>query len=77
MLGVDAIRVAPHPGAAYGEIQRILTSGGRVALTCWAPVHPGDERLPERLRQVDLEAELAAAGFRDFQVRDRFRNEGE
>ncbi len=71
VLCVDAIQFAPHPGAAYAEIRRIATSGGRVVLTCWEPVEPGDERVPERLRQVDLEAGLAAAGFQDIRVRDR------
>jgi hypothetical protein len=36
-------------------------------LTCWEPVHPGDERL----RQVDLKAGLTAAGFQEILVRDR------
>src|SRR5499427_646798 len=30
VLCVDAIHFAPQPDAAYGEIRRILTSGGRV-----------------------------------------------
>ena len=40
-------------------------------LTCWEPRDPGDERLPARLRHVDLAAGLTAAGFGDVEVRDR------
>jgi SAM-dependent methyltransferase len=71
VLCVDAIQFASRPGAAYREIARVLTSGGRVVLTCWEPLDRDDERLPERLRRVDLGAGLAAAGFGDVEVRDR------
>jgi predicted ester cyclase/SAM-dependent methyltransferase len=71
VLCVDAIHFAPRPGAAYREIRRILAAGGRVALTCWEPVQPGDERVPERLRHVDVRAGLTAAGFGDIEVGDR------
>jgi SAM-dependent methyltransferase len=56
VLCVDAIHFAPQPDAACHEIRRIVTSGGRVVLTCWEPLDFGDERLPERLRRVDLRA---------------------
>src|SRR5215469_8949772 len=71
VLCVDAIHFAPQPEAAYREIRRILAVGGRVVLTCWEPHHPGDERLPARLRHVDLRAGLAGAGFADIEVRER------
>ena len=71
VLCVDAIHFASQPEAAYGEIARILVPGGRVVLTCWEPVSPGDERLPDRLRRVDLEAGLTTAGFGNVEVRDR------
>jgi len=71
VLCVDAVHFAPQPDAAYREIHRILTAGGRAVLTCWEPLRRGDERLPERLRRVDLGAGLAAAGFGDVGVRDR------
>jgi SAM-dependent methyltransferase len=71
VLCVDAIQFAPQPDAAYREIRRILTPAGRVVLTCWEPVHPGDERLSERLRRTDLGAGLTAAGFEDIEVHDR------
>ena len=71
VLCVDAIQFAPEPEAAYQEIRRILAPGGRAVLTCWEPHEPGDERLPARLRHVDLAAGLTAAGFVDVVVRDR------
>jgi SAM-dependent methyltransferase len=71
VLCVDAIQFAPRPAAAYAEIRRILAPGGRAVLTCWEPRDPGDERLPARLRRVDLGAGLTAAGFGEVEVRDR------
>jgi SAM-dependent methyltransferase len=71
VLCVDAIQFAPQPDAAYREIRRILAPGGRVVLTCWEPLHPGDERLSPRLRHVDLRAGLAGAGFAGIEVRER------
>jgi SAM-dependent methyltransferase len=71
VLCVDAIHFAPQPDAAYRELRRILTSAGRVVLTCWEPLDLGDERLPERLQRVDLGAGLTAAGFEEVEVRDR------
>jgi SAM-dependent methyltransferase len=71
VLCVDAIHFAPQPDAAYGEIRRILTSGGRAVLTNWEPLERDDQRLPGRLRRVDLRAELTAAGFEAVEVRDR------
>jgi SAM-dependent methyltransferase len=70
VLCVDAIQFAPRQHAAYREIRRVLASGGRVVLTCWEPVRRDDERLPARLRQVDLGAGLIAAGFGAIEVRD-------
>jgi SAM-dependent methyltransferase len=71
VLCVDAIHFAPQPAAAYREIARILASGGRTVLTCWEPRFWDDERLPKRLRRVNLQAGLAAAGFGDIEVCDR------
>jgi SAM-dependent methyltransferase len=71
VLCVDAIHFAPHPQAAYREIARILAPGGRAVLTCWEPLSPGDQRLPERMRQADLGAGLTAAGFTGVEVGER------
>ena|SRR5262249_51170926 len=54
VLCVDAIHFATQPDAAYREIRRILTSGGRAVLTNWEPLEWDDQRLPGRLRRVDL-----------------------
>ena len=71
VLCVDAIQFAPEPDAAYRELRRILASGGRVALTCWQSLDRADERVLARVRQVDLEAGLAGAGFAEVEVRER------
>ena len=71
VLCVDAIQFAQQPGAAYCELQRVLAPGGRAVLTCWEPLGQDDERLPYRLRRVDLAAGLTAAGFGNIEVRDR------
>jgi SAM-dependent methyltransferase len=71
VLCVDAIHFAPRPEAAYREIARVLSPGGRAVLTNWEPLTPDDERLPERLRRVDLRAGLTAAGFVDVEVAER------
>ncbi len=71
ILCVDAIQFARQPGAAYRELRRVLAPRGRAVLTCWEPLDQEDERLPDRLRRVDLGAGLAAAGFDNVQVRDR------
>ena len=54
VLCLDSIQFAPDAAAAYRELRRVLVPGGRVALTCWEPVVPGDERLPERLQGAAL-----------------------
>ncbi len=69
-LCVDAIQFSQQH-AAYHELRRVLAPGGRAVLTCWEPLSRDDERLPGRLRRVDLRAGLTAAGFDSVQVRDR------
>jgi SAM-dependent methyltransferase len=71
VLCVDAIHFSEDAGAAYRELRRVLAPGGRAVLTNWEPVRPGDERLPARLRHVDLGAGLTSAGFDDVEVIER------
>jgi len=72
VLCVDAIQFADEPAAAYAELRRVLRPGGHVVLTCWeATVGPGDERVPERIRRVDLRGGLAGAGFGAVEVTEQ------
>jgi ubiquinone/menaquinone biosynthesis C-methylase UbiE len=71
VLCVDSIQFADPPEAAYREIRRVLTPGGAVVLTCWEPRDHHDDRLPARLRGVDLAAGLAAGGFVDVRVEEQ------
>lgn len=71
VLCVDAVQFAEQPDAAYRELRRVLVPGGRVVLTCWEPLDQDDERLPDRLRRVNLGAGLTAAGFDNVEVLDR------
>jgi SAM-dependent methyltransferase len=71
VLCVDAIQFAEQQNAAYRELQRVLAPGGRAVLTCWESLDQDDERLPDRLRRVNLGAGLTAAGFDNVEVRDR------
>ena len=71
VLCTDSIQFPEEPNAAYRELRRVLVPGGRVVLTSWEPVLPGDERLSERMRRVDLGAGLRGAGFVDVEVMDR------
>jgi SAM-dependent methyltransferase len=70
VMVVDAIQFAEPPGAAYTEIHRILRPGGRVVLTSWE-TDTTDEKLPRGLREVDLAAGLAAAGFTAIEVEEK------
>jgi SAM-dependent methyltransferase len=71
VLCTDSIQFPDRPDAAYRELRRVLVPGGRVVLTSWEPVVPGDERLSERMRRVDLGAGLRGAGFVDVEVVER------
>jgi SAM-dependent methyltransferase len=60
---VDAFQFASDGAAAVAEIRRILRPGGRVVLTSWQAVEPGDEQLGIRIRNLDLAASLTAGSF--------------
>ncbi len=67
---VDAIQFSAQP-ESFGEMRRVLTPRGRVVLTTWEALDRDDERVPERIRAVDTEGGLAAAGFQDVHIRER------
>jgi SAM-dependent methyltransferase len=71
VLCVDAIQFAEPTDAALRECRRVLVPGGRIAITCWEAVDAGNERVPQRLRRMDLAPALARAGFDDVRVVDR------
>ena len=71
MVCVDAMQFAAPQTAGYDELRRVTASGGRVVLTCWEPIDRADPRVPDLLRQVDLGAGLAAAGFDNIVVSER------
>lgn len=70
VLCVDAIQFARQPAAVYAELLRVLAPGGRAVLTSWETAS-ADERIPERLRLVDICSGLTAPGFVDVEVLDR------
>jgi SAM-dependent methyltransferase len=71
VLCVDAMQFVDPLVAGLAECRRVLRPGGRLVITTWEVVDPGDERLPERLRQLDLARDLAETGFERVTVADR------
>ena len=71
LMCVDAVQFAEPPLAALAEFRRLLTSGGRLALTCWEAVGPVHERVPPRTYAVNLRRDLPAAGFLDVEVHEK------
>jgi SAM-dependent methyltransferase len=71
LMCVDAVQFAEPPLAALLEFRRLLTSGGRLALTCWEAVDPADERVPARIHAVNLRRDLPEAGFVDVEVGEK------
>jgi len=67
---VDSIQFKPEV-ATFQEIHRVLVPGGRLALTTWEAADRSDERVPERIRAVEVRPALQQAGFVGIEVRDR------
>jgi SAM-dependent methyltransferase len=68
VLIVDAIQFANSKVRALQECRRVLRPGGRLVLTCWEALDAADERLPDRMREMDLAGQLPQAGFTDVEV---------
>jgi SAM-dependent methyltransferase len=65
---VDAFQFSESPLAVLAEWRRIMAPGGRLAITGWEPIDPGDQRVPERIRRMNLARDLAEAGFERIEV---------
>jgi len=62
-VSIDALQYADDRAAAAREARRILRPSGRLVVTGWHPLSPGDTRLPERHRHSEWPAILHTAGF--------------
>lgn len=71
VMCVDAVQFADPQAAAMVEFRRVLAPGGRLVLSCWETADPSDERVPSRIRAVDLRRDLPAAGFVNVQVHEK------
>ena len=71
LMCVDAVQFADPPLAALREFRRLLAPGARLALSSWEAADPADERVPPRIRGVNLRRDLPAAGFAGVQVDDK------
>lgn len=67
---VDALQFAESVPAALDECARLLTPGGRIAISTWQ-CDPTDDRVPSRIRRMTLLRDLRAAGFTDVLVERR------
>jgi SAM-dependent methyltransferase len=71
LMCIDAVQFAEPPLAAMLEFRRLLRTGGFLVITCWEAVDPSDDRVPPRIRAVNLRRDLPAAGFVDVHVHDK------
>lgn len=68
VLIVDSLQFAEPIPDALRECRRVLRPGGRLVITCWEAIDPGDDQLPQLLRRLDLAGQLPSAGFTDVEV---------
>ncbi len=71
LMCLDSVQFADPALHALAEFRRVLAPGGRLVLTGWEAVEAADERVPARIRAMNLERDLPAAGFTDVRVQDR------
>jgi SAM-dependent methyltransferase len=71
LMCLDSVQFADPPLTGLREFLRVLAAGARLVLTGWGAVDPSDERVPARIRAMNLERDLPAAGFTDVRVQDR------
>lgn len=71
VMCIDAIQFSDPPVAALRECCRILTGGGRLAVTAWEPCGPVPEGVPQRIRQMNLGRHLLEAGFEQIEVTEK------
>ncbi|MBV9445366.1 MAG: class I SAM-dependent methyltransferase [Streptosporangiaceae bacterium] len=71
VMCIDAVQFSEPPLAALREFRRILVAGGRLAVTAWEPIEPVDDRLPERMRRMNLSRDLREAGFSHVEVTEK------
>mgnify|MGYP001791717398 CR=1 FL=1 len=71
VMCVDAVQFADSQVVAMAEFRRVLAPGGRLVLSCWEVADPSDERVPARIRAVNLRRDLPGAGFVHVQVHEK------